>query len=242
MSSRSQTISLLLHLALVLLLLFWTVRPYVRNTPTEVTHIFAPPPAHAPAGGGGMHEIEPVRKGVLPPHSVRVFTPPMIQRVNYQPKLTVQPTIDAPAEVKVEAGALGDPNGIGAIYGGSGGPAGLGDGVGRSIGRGAGDRYGEGVDGVYSIGHGASAPVPIRIVEPDYSEGARKARMSGSVMVYAEIGPDGRPKNLHITQGMGMGLDEKALEAVAKWLFKPGLKDGRPVTVRATFEVNFRLL
>ncbi len=225
-----------------MLLLLWTVKPYGPDSPAEVTHIFAPPPAHAPAGGGGMHEPRPVRKGVLPPHSVRVFTPPLIQRVDFQPRLMVQPTIDAPPEVPVETGAVGDPHGIGAISGGTGGPAGLGDGTGRSIGKGIGDRYGDGIDGVYSIGHGASAPVPIRIVEPEYSEPARKARMSGSILVYAEIGPDGRPKNLHITRGMGMGLDEKALDAVAKWLFKPGLKDGRPVTVRATFEVNFRLL
>ena len=209
MSRRSQTISLILHALFIALLFLWAVHPQMREIPAEVTHIFAPSPAHTPAGRGGMHELQPVRKGVLPPHSIRVFTPPLIQRVDYKPKLPVQPTIDAPPEVKLETGALSDPKGIGAISGGTGGPAGLGGGIGRLIGPGTGDRYGDGVDGVYTIGHGASAPVPIHILEPEYSELARRAKISGSVMVYAEIGPDGRPRHLHITRGMGMGLDEK---------------------------------
>ena len=140
---------------------------------------------------------------------------------------------------------MGDPNAVGAaLSGGSGGPLGFGTGVGRSIGPGTGDRFGPGDDGggVYTVGHGVTSPVPIHIAEPEYSEGARKARVSGTVLVYAEIDPTGHPQRLRIVHGMGLGLDEKALEAVKKWLFRPGTKDGRRVTVRATFEVNFRLL
>jgi TonB family protein len=189
-----------------------------------------------------MRELEPVRKGVLPPRATRAFTPPLIQRIDYQPKLIMPPTIDAPPDVPMKAGDFGDPHGLGTMSAGMGGPLGLGDGKGTSVGRGDGSRYGDGVDGVYTSGHGVTAPVPIRTVEPEYSESARKAHLSGSVLVYAEIDPEGKPRNLRIVQSMGMGLDEKALEAVAKWLFKPGMKNGRPVTVRATFEVNFRLL
>jgi TonB family protein len=166
----------------------------------------------------------------------------MIQRVDFQPKLAVAQTIDAPPDVRVETGAIGDPHGLGTLSAGAGGPFGLGDGRGSSIGKGDGSHYGDGVDGVYTTGHGVSSPVPIRTVEPEYSELARKAHLSGSVLVYAEIDPSGKPRNLRVVQSMGMGLDEKALEAVAKWVFKPGMKDGKPVTVRATFEVNFRLL
>ncbi len=52
----------------------------------------------------------------------------------------------------------------------------------------------------------------------------------------------GKPQNLKIMRSLGLGLDQKAIEAVEKWTFKPGMKDGKPVTVFATIEVNFRLL
>lgn len=242
MSRVSQSSSFALHVALVVLLLLWSVHPQLPLAPRAVTHIFAPLPDRAPAGGGGMREIEPARKGVLPPHSPRVFTPPVVQRVDYHPPLVISPTIDAPPDLPLKAGDFGDPHGLGNMSAGIGGPFGIGDGKGPTVGRGEGPRYGDGADGVYSQGHGVTAPVPIRTVEPEYSEAARKAHASGSVLVYAEIDPQGKPRNLRIVQSMGMGLDEKALDAVARWLFKPGMKNGRPVTVRATFEVNFRLL
>ncbi len=115
-------------------------------------------------------------------------------------------------------------------------------GIGDSIGPSNGNRWGTGGEGVYIAGHGVSVPIPIHKVEPEYSEAARRARVSGGVVVYAEIGPDGKPHNLRVLHGLGLGLDAKALEAVERWLFKPGIRNGRAVTVRATFEVNFRLL
>jgi protein TonB len=226
----------MLHIALIVLLLLWSVHPQLPNVPRAVTHIFAPLPDRAPSRGGGMREPEPVRKGVLPPASPRVFTPPMIHRVDYTPRLMMPPAVDAPPDLPMKTGEFGDPHGLGTMSAGMGGPLGIGDGIGASVGR------GDGADGVYGTGHGVSAPVPIHTVEPEYSESARKAHISGSVLVYAEIDPQGHPRNLRVVQSLGMGLDEKALEAVAKWLFKPGMKNGKPATVRATFEVNFRLL
>jgi protein TonB len=79
-------------------------------------------------------------------------------------------------------------------------------------------------------------------VEPEYSEEARKARANGMVTVYCEVGPDGKPHNLRISHSFGLGLDEEALKAVAQWLFRPGTKDGKPVTVAASIEVAFHLL
>jgi len=57
-----------------------------------------------------------------------------------------------------------------------------------------------------------------------------------------EIDPSGRATNIKVQRSLGLGLDEKAIEAVKQWRFRPGYKDGRPVTVAATIEVNFRLL
>jgi len=95
--------------------------------------------------------------------------------------------------------------------------------------------------GAYRVGGGVSGPVLLRKVEPDYTEEARKAKYQGTVLLYAEIGPDGRATNIKVQRSLGLGLDEKAIEAVKQWQFKPGEKDGKPVTVAATIEVNFRL-
>ena len=88
----------------------------------------------------------------------------------------------------------------------------------------------------------ALAPRLIYKVEPEYTEEARKARYQGTVLVYVKVTPDGRPTDLKVLRGLGLGLDEKALECVAKWRFEPGTRDGHVVTVEAQIEVNFRLL
>ena len=85
------------------------------------------------------------------------------------------------------------------------------------------------------------APKLIYKVDPEYTEEARKAKYQGTVLVYVKVTPDGRPTDLKVLRSLGMGLDEKALECVAKWRFEPGTKDGQAVTVEAQIEVNFRL-
>ena len=94
----------------------------------------------------------------------------------------------------------------------------------------------------HAIGGAVSTPVIIYKVEPDYSEQARKAKLQGMVLIYLVIGPDGRPSSLSVTRSLGFGLDEKALEAVAQWRFRPGMKDGKAVAVKSTVQVNFKLL
>jgi len=96
--------------------------------------------------------------------------------------------------------------------------------------------------GTYRVGGGVTAPVLVYKSEPEYTELARVAKYQGTVTLYVEITPDGRATNIKVLNSLGLGLDEKAIEAVSQWVFKPGLKDGQPVTVQATIEVNFRLL
>jgi TonB family protein len=96
--------------------------------------------------------------------------------------------------------------------------------------------------GAYKVGNGTSAPSVLVKGEPEYSEEARVAKYMGKVVLYVEIGTDGAPHNIRIVRGLGLGLDETAIDAVSQWKFKPGMRDGVPVTVAATIEVNFRLL
>jgi TonB family protein len=96
--------------------------------------------------------------------------------------------------------------------------------------------------GVRHTGGGVSAPSVLYKVDPEYTEEARQARLSGSVLVSLIVGEDGHPRDIRIVRGLGLGLDERAVEAVARWKFRPGIKDGSAVATPATIEVNFRLL
>jgi TonB family protein len=136
---------------------------------------------------------------------------------------------------------LGIPsNGIGSGGGiGSGSGGGVGSGKGAGVGPGSGGGFG---GGAFRIGGGVSAPSVLSKVEPEYSEEARKAKWQGTVVLSLVVDDQGRPQNLKVLRSLGLGLDQKAIEAVEKWRFKPGMKDGKPVPVMATIEVNFRLL
>jgi TonB family protein len=96
--------------------------------------------------------------------------------------------------------------------------------------------------GPYRVGGGVTAPMLLYKKEPEYSEEARAAKYQGTVTLYVEVGPDGSAHNMRVVNGIGLGLDEKAMDAVSQWKFKPGTKDGAPVTTIANIEVNFRLL
>jgi TonB family protein len=96
--------------------------------------------------------------------------------------------------------------------------------------------------GVYKVGVGVSAPVVIYKKDPEYSEEARKGLLWGTVVLQIVVGPDGLPHNIRVVRPLGMGLDEKAVETVSVWRFRPGVRQGNPVAVLATIEVNFALL
>jgi periplasmic protein TonB len=209
-------------------------------------------------GGGGDRSPLPASKGRLPKASLRQFTPPMAVVNNLNPKLTMDPSLIIPPEVPLPQMNLpnyGDPlaklgppsNGPGSGGGiGSGSGGGVGPGKGGGFGPGEGGGVGGGAfgigGGVFRIGGGVTAPVLLYKVEPQYSEEARKAKFQGTVVVYVEVDPTGRVCNHHIVRSLGLGLDENAVEAIYKWKFRPGYKDGKPVTVAAVIEVNFRLL
>ena len=184
-------------------------------------------------GGGGAREPLPVSKGKLPKPSMKQFVPPMI--VDHTPKLAMDPSIIAPPDTPLPQSNLnnwGDP--LAKMLNGSNG-----NGSGGGMGNGSGGGVG---GGVFRVGGGVSAPSVLSKVDPEYSEEARKAKYSGTVLLSVIVDTEGKARDIHVIKSLGMGLDEKAMEAVAKWRFKPGMKGGQPVNVRAQIEVNFRLL
>ncbi len=100
---------------------------------------------------------------------------------------------------------------------------------------------GSAAPGVVRTGGDVTPPSLLQKKEPEYSEEARSAKLTGRVRLYAEIGPDGTARNIRAVERLGLGLDEQAIDAIRQWRFKPGAKNGQPVTVAATIEVNFRL-
>src|ERR1700677_4540722 len=193
-------------------------------------------------GGGGDRSPTPVSKGNLPKLAKRQFVPPMITHVE-NPKLVMDPTLIMPPDTnipKINSPDLGDPlskSGLASNGFGSGG--GMGSGRGGGFGPGSGGGMG---GGAYRIGGGVSPPSILYKVEPEYSEEARKAKFQGTVLLFVVVDEKGNPRDIKILRPLGLGLDQKAVEAVEKWKFSPGKKDGKPVPVQAQIEVNFRLL
>ncbi len=203
-------------------------------------------------GGGGDRDKLQASQGRLPKQSMEQITPPAVVVRNEKPKLAVDPTVVIPPQVHLtqpNLPNLGDPlshlpsgppsNGTGSgggIGSGSGGGVGSGEGPGFGPGRGGGTG-----GGVFRVGGGVSAPKQIYAPDPDYSEEARKAKYQGVCVLYVVIGPDGKPRDIRVARTLGLGLDEKAMEAVKTWRFEPAMKDGKPVAVAVNIEVTFHL-
>jgi TonB family protein len=210
----------------------------------------APKPAGG-GGGGGDRSPLPASKGRLPKFSTKQFTPPMAVVNNPDPKLMMEPSLVIPLDANipnVNMAQYGDPLAkIGPPSNGPGSGGGIGSGTGGGVGSGSGAGYGPGSGGgfgggVYRPGNGVSLPTVTFKVDPEYSEEARKAKWAGTVILYIEVNEKGQVQNPRVLRAVGLGLDERAIEAVLKWRFRPGYKDGKPVTVAAQVEVNFRLL
>jgi TonB family protein len=227
--------------------------------PVDIAPLPAKPALVKPqgGGGGGDHSDTAASKGRLAPFKYEQYTPPMAKLANLDPKLTMDPSLIGPPELKVanvDMAAFGLPNGvIGPPSNGMGSGGGIGDkGKGGGVGDGDGPGYGDGskggmgggpFNGAYRAGvGGVTSPIPIYKPEPEYSDEARKAKYQGTVQLYVEIDPTGRTMNMKVLHSLGLGLDDKAMEAVSKWKFKPGTRNGKPVQVMALIDVVFRLL
>jgi len=213
----------------------------------------AKPQAKAAGGGGGGGDRSPLpaNKGKLPKFALEQFTPPTTRIENPNPKLIMDPTVIVPPELQPPQVAMvqfGDPLGqVGPLSNGTGSGSGIGSGSGGGVGSGSGRGVGPGSGGgmgggVFRVGGGVSAPQLLHRVDPEYSEEARKAKHQGTVELYVEVETDGKARKIMVRRTLGLGLDEKAIEAVRQWRFKPAMRDGKAVTVGALVTVHFRLL
>ena len=202
-------------------------------------------------GGGGDRDKLQAPKGKLPKLAMEQITPPAIVIRNDHPKLPVEPTVVVPPQIKLASNmpSIGNPmaalpsgppsNGTGS---GGGIGSGSGGGVGSGTGPGVGPGHGGGIGGgIFRVGGGVSAPRALDTPDPEYSEEARKAKYQGTCVLWLIVGPDGKPRDVKVARALGMGLDQKAIEAVRNWKFQPAMKDGKPVAVQINVEVNFRL-
>lgn len=254
---KSSAVSTAMHILIValILLLGLLARKAVKVKPeTASTRPFVPitmPQAQAMGGGGGggSHDLIQASKGHLPKFEKLQITPPSVIKVDH-PIIPAPPSVQAPPmnlpnqnlpnvgvttspQVKLASNGTGGNAGIG-----SGNGTGLGAGKGAGLGAGNGQGFG---GGVYNVGGGVSAPVVIYAPEPEFSNEARRAKYQGVVDLQIVVTPQGRTTDIKVVRHLGMGLDEKAIEAVRKYRFKPARYHGHPVAVRMIVEVDFHL-
>jgi protein TonB len=249
--ARTTVGAVLLHVAAIGLL-FWAVSlktGLMRPSEIDLSQLqIATPPTMPLAkslmgGGGGQHGATPVVKGHLPKLAETQITPPKMPPLE-QPKIRLpDATVEVQKDLKMADNAMpniGMPNSpvVGSSSMGNGSGTGLGSGNGAGIGPGTGGNYG---GGLVKVGGGVSSPVLIHQVEPEFSEVARKAKFQGNVMVSLVVDPQGMPRNVRVTRGVGMGLDEKAMEAVRQYRFRPAMEGGKPVAVEMNVEVDFQI-
>src|SRR5581483_1746438 len=217
---------------------------YVSTSPDTVRSLHG-------GGGGGDRDKVAAPQGHLPKLAIQQITPPEVVVRNDHAKLTAEPTVVMPPSVHLADNRLpnlGNPvsSVVGPPSNATGSGAGIGEGAGGGVGSGAGAGVGPGLrggygGGVFRVGGGVSAPLPIYKPEPEYSAEARRAKLQGTVILSLIVGIDGKAHAIHVARSLGMGLDERAIEAVRQWRFDPAKRDGKPVAVAVDVEVSFRL-
>jgi TonB family protein len=222
------------------------ISPYLAQLPPDLAGKKA-----GGGGGGGDRSPTPASKGAIPKFAHQQLAPPMAVIPNPNPQLQVNPTLLGPPELKLPAMAAnmpwGDPQGVlGPPSNGPGFGGGIGSGEGTGIGSGKGGGLGPGEGGgvgggTYSVGGNVSAPIAIYKPEPAYSEEARKAKYQGTVVLWIVVDAQGNVSDVRVVKPLGLGLDEKAVETVRTWKFKPAMRNGTPVPVHVSVEVSFRL-
>ena len=246
----------------ILLLAIWLgirainniVNPAVQATNIDVGDYKMPKSATQAGGGGGGGDrsIVEANKGKLPEKAKDTITPPQPQTID-KPKLPDPPTINVqkniqlPDNMNMPMIGMKESANVTLASAGSGNGAGMGTGSGGGMGPGGGNGYGPGYGGnagggVYQVGGRISAPEVVHSVEAEFSDEARRAKYQGVCLISLIVDAQGNPQNIRVARALGMGLDEKAIEAIRQYKFRPAMKDGKTaVPVMITIEVDFRL-
>lgn len=263
--TRVQALSLALHVVVLVLIIVpllpeimapQTTRAYsVQVTPIDISpyvpKLPAGPKKAGGGGGGGEHNPVPASVGKLPKFDFTRFTPPAV-KPPVNPRLAMTPTVLGPPDMHLPSPNMpnwGDPlSKIVTDSSGPGGGGGIGSGQGGGVGSGAGGGVGPGNEWGTGGGYphagqnGFGEPTCVYCPTPEFSDEAVKAKYQGTVLVQAVVTADGRATDIHVAKGLGLGLDEKAIDAVRKWRFKPAAgPDGRPTAVICFIEVTFHL-
>ena len=183
-----------------------------------------------------------VSKGTPPKFAERQLVPPNKPPL-IEPPVKIEPTVEVQTEIKIptsleQIGVAAAAPAVGVTSIGNGSGTGLGAGIGAGAGKGIGGGIG---GGLRRVGGGVIAPVALYMPAPDFTDEARKARLSGNVIVGLWVETDGRPSHVHVVKSLGMGLDETAVAAVKQYRFQPATENGVPVLVEVNVEVTFRI-
>jgi len=241
----------LLGQALIIGLLIYFASCVIENRPPGVRLRYLPLDdlplvfsGHNGGGGGGLDPL-PASRGSLPRASLDPqIVPPTVFVPKEMPRLPVEETVMVAPDIKLpQGGQIGDPlSRFTTPSNGPGGPGGIGPGCCDGIGDSTGPHFGSGPPGIYPPGkQGVTVPQVIYNPEPSFSDEARKAKMQGIVVLLVIVGKDGHTYNIRVGQSLGMGLDEKAIEALSRWRFKPATLNGQPVATQIAVEVDFHL-
>jgi protein TonB len=247
MSPQSVSVAVLLNLA-ILLLAFRQLHhplPGPRTIPTFLSPSITLPPSllkFKADGSGGSNTGAPEVSLGNPPKFAPVPLVPLTAAPVIHPALAVEPALDVQTDMMTRP----DLSTMGLLTGTApsispGGNGGVGLGTGKGPGAGAGDHGGTGSGHNTGSGGPMIAPQVLYSPEPEFSETARKDKVSGNVLVALTVDAAGRPTDIRILRGLGYGLDEKAVEAVSRYKFKPAMQNGHPVPVPININVDFQI-
>jgi TonB family protein len=217
--------------------------------PMRLVFLATPGPGGG-GGGGGARQPQPASEA-LREGDRKVSSPVVVQQPAPAPLQTetlpvlMAPVVSAPADARTRAGVLEqttvdvESQGPGADRGaGTAAGGGLGAGTGNGIGPGSGGGTG---GGPYRAGSGVEPPRLLHEVKADYTEEARQRGLSGDVVLEIVVRRDGSVADVRILQGLGGGLNERAVDAVRQWTFAPARRLGTPVDVIVEVAVEFKL-
>ena len=209
----------------------------------------APPPPALRKTASKLRSPVPARKPppkVEPPPVVRAVEPPPVPPEPLPP--IVAPVVAAADDPRDRVGVpwvppkeapAPDSHGPGTGGGaGTGQGTGIGEGDGSGLGAGSGGGTG---GGPYRPGSGITAPAIIREVKPAYTEEGRRRAIEGDVVLEIVVRADGTVGTVKLLQGLGAGLDQRAIEAVRQWRFSPARRYGTPVDVMVEVAMEFKL-